>query len=119
MIKNILIIDDDNELCEELTDILVDEGYSVNTAFNGTEGMSKISNNVYDLIILDYKMPGLSGGDVLRFMKEKDINTRVIVVSGKPFIEKQIEDDNMSGFVSSIIKKPFVINFLLEKIKTY
>lgn len=118
MAKKILIIDDDIELCEELGEILKDEKYSVDKAVNGSEGKLKIAAGSHDIIILDYKMPGLSGIDVLKFIREKNLKTRIIFASGKPFIEKLLKEENVSDLVSTVIKKPFDINQLLKTIKT-
>ncbi len=63
---HILIIDDDTELCELLTDYLEQEGYIIETAFDPIEGLEKIRSNTYSFIVLDVMLPGMNGFDVLR-----------------------------------------------------
>ena len=69
MTCRVVIIDDDREMCEEIKDILVDEGYSVRTAFNGTDGLAIIGEYGCDVLLLDLKMPGLDGLAVLKEMQ--------------------------------------------------
>lgn len=118
MAKNILIVDDDVELCEELAELLRDEGFIVKTIFNGSDGKKEIESSGYDLLILDFKMPGLNGIEVLKEVKEKKPSCKFIVVSGKPHLEKTLEQEGLSAFVSGIMQKPFDVETLLKKINT-
>lgn len=69
--KNILIIDDDTELCDLLTDYLSPEGFLVKTTHNGEQGVDLATNNESDLVILDVMLPGINGFDVLRKIRER------------------------------------------------
>lgn len=118
------MIDDDEELCEEITEILTNEGYRVTTAFDGLSGNRLIKKYDYDLIILDIKMPGLSGFDVLRGIKGQNKKIKVIVLTGRPMSKNLLEerdhndkDDRVLGLADGIIGKPFDIEALLGKIK--
>src|SRR2546423_1207204 len=115
--KRILVIDDDIELGQELTDILLQEGYAVTHASDSAEGETLINNNKYDINILDFKMSGLNGIELLRKAKQKDPNTKVIMVTGRPFIEKLMKEEKVSHIVDGLISKPFKIENLLAKIK--
>ncbi len=124
MKKKILMIDDDEELCEEITEILTNEGYRVTTAFDGLKGNRLIRKYDYDLIILDIKMPGLSGFDILQGMKEKNREFKVIVLTGRPMSKNLLEEQNHNnreeqilGLANGIIGKPFDIEVLLGKVK--
>lgn len=119
MPKKILIVDDDEELCEELSEILKGEGYETQCVFDGLEGRKQIEKYDYDLLILDFKMPGLNGIEILKNIKKKGPKCKLFFVSGKPFIEKSIESENLSGFVDCVLQKPFDIETLLSKIKTH
>ena len=61
MKKKILIVDDDEEICEEFSEILKGQHYLVETAFDGLKASAMIVKGEYDLVILDLKLPGLSG----------------------------------------------------------
>ncbi len=111
------MIDDDVELCQELTEILKDEGYHVETAANGSLGMNCLELNSYDLVILDYRMPSSSGIEVLKFIKKKKIPSRIFLISGRPFIEKLVKEEGLADQVTCVINKPFNIKTLLDNIK--
>jgi len=64
MKKKILIVDDDEEFCEEMSEILADEGYYVEQLFKGVKVIKLLKENKYDLVFLDMKMPGISGFEI-------------------------------------------------------
>ena len=64
--NRILIIDDDADLCDLLTNYLQQEGYVIETAFDSQEGLKKAQSNGFSFIVLDVMLPGMSGFDVLR-----------------------------------------------------
>ncbi|MDD5254452.1 MAG: response regulator [Candidatus Omnitrophica bacterium] len=117
MKKNILVVDDDVELCEEISEILKDEGYLVETACDVAQGIQRAQDTDYDIIILDYKMSGLTGVDFLKLVREKRIKSKIFVASGRPFVEKLLKDEGVADLVSYTVKKPFDMEFLLRKIK--
>ncbi len=67
--ENILIIDDNKDVLDVFKRILVDEGYSVSTAYNGAEGIEKFNKDCFDLVITDVNMPGMSVFDILENVK--------------------------------------------------
>lgn len=128
MKKKILMIDDDERLCEEVSEILRDEGYYVSTAKNGLEGSDLILSEGYDVIILDLKLPGLSGFDILEELKGKRPGFYVIVVSGQHVAEQFMngepsrdeitsEQYSMLSLADAVIAKPFNMSTLLKMIQ--
>jgi len=124
MKKKILMIDDDEELCEETSEILIDQGYRVTTAFNGLTGKRLIEKYDYDILILDVKMPGLSGLDILQSVKEQNRELKVVILTGKPLSRELPEErsrkdreEEILKLADAIIGKPFHIEVLLDKIK--
>jgi len=77
-------------------------------------GSSKIALRM--AILLDYRMPGLNGIELLEFIKNKNLRTKVFLVSGKPFVEKLLSDEDLSSVVTCFMKKPFDPKVLLENI---
>ena len=125
MTPNILLIDDDRELCEEMEDALTDEGYSVRKAFNGLDGLALIEKYGCDILLLDLKMPGLDGIHVLRRLKDKGIKTKILVLTGR-LLDSELPEqggggetgkDDIRHFVDGVISKPFRMQALLSKIK--
>ncbi len=116
MAKNILIIDDDADLSKEMADILGDEGHSVDVRTYTPENLPHFRPHDYDVIILDFKMPGLSGSDILKQIPQKKFLPKIFLVSGKPFLEKLLQEEKLLEKVTEIIQKPFPIQELLNKI---
>jgi len=124
MKKKILMLDDDEELCEETAEILTDKGYRVTTAFDGLTGKRLVEKYDYDILILDVKMPGLSGLDILQSIKGQNKELKVIILTGRP-LSKNLQEERsykdkeeaILRLADGIISKPFDIEVLLSKIK--
>jgi DNA-binding response OmpR family regulator len=88
-LKTVLAIDDEQDICEIMADLLMDAGYKTVTATDGVEGIRKSENQDFDLVITDLKMPKKSGVDVIKAVRERDRKkgrksnpTPIIVLSG-------------------------------------
>jgi DNA-binding NtrC family response regulator len=79
--EKILLIDDDEGLNHFLTRFFNRKGYEVTTCLSGQEAINKIMDHNFDLILLDYKMPGLNGLDTLQEIKNAQIKTPVIIMT--------------------------------------
>jgi len=80
--KKILVIDDEKNLCILLKSNLENTGeYEVTTAYSGEEGLKKAKETDFDLVITDFKMPGLNGRQVLNALKEMKPNSPVVLCS--------------------------------------
>lgn len=120
----VLITDDENEMRQELSVILKDEGYRVLQAANGREAMKVIHNNKIDVMLLDLKMPVMTGFDVLKELAGKKIRVKTIVLTGSILgstlpDEKDIsyaEKTRILKFADFVMNKPFDVVKLLGKI---
>ena len=81
MKKTILIVDDEEIIREFLFEVL-NESYQISVASDGDEAIEKIQKQEYDLIITDLKMPKVSGEEVVRFARDADPQSKVIIISG-------------------------------------
>ena len=79
---SILIIDDDPDIRDVLSDFLAQRGYIVGTESSGRRGMKVLERNPPDVVLLDIDMPGLNGLEVLRRIMARNIDVAVIMVSG-------------------------------------
>lgn len=108
--KTIAIIDDDVYIGDMLEEILTKEGYGILRAYSGTEALLLLSSKTPDLILLDLMLPGLSGEELLK--KIKDIP--VVVVSAKIDVEHKVE--LLLGGAVDYITKPFDVKELQARI---
>lgn len=113
----ILIIEDDQDLGEELKEALEYEGYSAEYVCDAHKGEERMRSENFDIILLDYKMPVLSGLDILKNLKRDGLKRNILVVTGRPYIENALAEAGLSGNVSGIITKPIDFSMLLKKIE--
>lgn len=108
--KTIAIIDDDIHIGDMLTEVLMREGYVVLRAYSGTEALYLLSQNKLDLVLLDLMLPGLSGEEVLPYIK----NIPVIVLSAKVDVQDKV--DLLLAGAADYMTKPFDTKELLARI---
>src|SRR5438270_10413195 len=78
----LLMIDDDRELCEMISEYLAPEGFKVEVVYNGEKGLERALSGEYSLVLLDVMLPGLSGFDLLRKLRATS-NTRVLLLTAR------------------------------------
>ena len=85
--QKILIVDDDPIVLKSLKELLSVHGFNTETAIGGQEAICQLSEDAYDLVLLDLHMPYVSGHDVMQHITTKNINTSFIVISGETSFE--------------------------------
>lgn len=115
MSQTILIIDDEKAIRRTLTDILSFEGFTIDEAADGAEGIKKIKENNYDCILCDIKMPKMDGMEVLTAAREEKPDIPFIMISGHGNIETAVEAVKKGAF--DFISKPPDLNRLLITIR--
>jgi len=115
-IKNILIIDDEEDLCWLLSNALTGKGYNVSTANTISDGMAHL-NETPDLILLDLKLPDGDGMDILPEIKRITPETLVVIISAYGSEERR-QDANDKG-VHSFIDKPLTEENILSTIRQF
>ncbi len=108
---NILIIDDEKSIRKTLTEILSYEGYKVDEAGDGEEGLKKFKEKTYDLVLCDIKMPKLDGIEFLEKAKQINADVPIIVISGHGNIETAVEAVKKGAY--DYISKPPDLNRML------
>lgn len=114
--KKIVIVDDYEESCKLLSEIL-SSTYDCSYTSDSTSAVKLINEKRPDLILLDYKMPGMMGVDVCRIVRESETtkNTPIIFVSGAATIDERIEAFETGA--DDFISKPFHVKELILRIK--
>jgi DNA-binding NtrC family response regulator len=116
MAKQILIVDDD-QLLRQCLYYLFEGKYSVTTAENGREGLDKFKQNGFDLVITDYKMPGLDGGSMAKSIRESQPTQAIVMMSGEDHVS--MRDYIEEGIINEYLEKPFSIKRITEVAKRY
>lgn len=120
MIKKVLVIDDDDDIREVIiecfTNMTEDEGiFDIDEAVNGAQGIEKLEQQEYDLVVIDYKMPYFNGNQVISAFRAKDtFKTPFLMVSG--FLDDiDLLDSDPNVFY---LAKPFSTRDFIQNVKT-
>lgn len=114
--EKILIVDDENDIAELISDILEDEGYTTIIKNNGKDAISSITNENYDLILLDIMMPDMSGTEVCT--RIRDITTcPIIFITAKTSLSSKLVGFEVGA--DDYITKPFINEELVARVKAH
>ena len=111
---NILIVEDNRDLVQVLTEGFNELEFSVDSAFDGIEGLNKIRNNDYDCIVLDIMLPEMDGYELIGRMREEGKDTPVIMLTAKDSIEDRVEGLNRGA--DDYLVKPFDFRELVARV---
>lgn len=112
--KRVLVVDDEPEVTLALQVFFLGKGYEILTALDGLQAMRLLKQHPVDLVLLDMKMPGVNGVEVLKFIRAEISATRVIVVTAYDLqFQEIVEQIGVDGF----LMKPFGIQALTQKVE--
>lgn len=114
--RRILLVEDDEAMAFGLSFNLRDDGYEVEHCADGESGLEAALRGGFDLAILDMLLPGISGLDVLRGLRAKDVRTPVLILSASASSDAIVE--GLNGGADDYLAKPFDLNVLLARIRT-
>jgi len=109
--QKILIVDDDPVVLKSLQDLLSFRGFSPDVAIGGQEAIVFLDQNSYDLVLLDLHMPYVSGHDVMAHIRNNNINTSVIIVSGETSFEAAKNACSQGAY--DFLRKPYATDELI------
>ncbi|MEN3013405.1 MAG: response regulator [Endomicrobiia bacterium] len=112
----ILIIDDDTEILDLLNTFFSSLGHQVTTTTNSIDGLKYVAKEIYDLVMLDIKLPEKDGIEVLKEIKKIDANLPVVMVTGYKEAEKVIEAFRHGAL--DCLLKPFNFDYIKNNILT-
>lgn len=110
----ILVVEDEFSLADIISTKLKNEKYNVDIALDGEDGLDNALSGIYDLIILDIMLPKLNGIDILKEIRDNNIDTKVIMLTAKSSL-----DDKLTGFengANDYLTKPFHIEELIARV---
>jgi DNA-binding NtrC family response regulator len=111
---SILYVDDEEILRTLVKDQLMGEGFSVETADDGDTALEHLENRTYDMILLDIRMPRLSGIEVLKILKKRKVASRVIVLTAVSDLAVAIEA--VKNGANDYLTKPYELTTLVSAI---
>ena len=115
VIMRILLVEDDSNLNNLLSKQLLSYNYMVDSCLNGADALFHISQTLYDIIILDRRLPDMEGIDILREIRASNINTPVIFLTALSELNDKIEGFNAGA--DDYMIKPFHVEELIVRIK--
>ncbi len=103
-----LVVDDEASTCEELTLLLQEHNFMVETAADGEEGLQKLLTDEFDVAVVDLKMPKMGGLEMIRKADAKDIDTYVLILTGHGDKEDAITALRLQNTVKEWFEKPIL-----------
>ena len=108
----ILVVDDEEIIRQGIKRLLAKQDYEVHLAENGEAGLATLRKESFDIVLLDLKMPGMDGMDVLKSIMKAHMDVTVIVVTGHGTLEEAVSAMKMGAY--DFISKPFLPDHLKQ-----
>ncbi|MGA1871071.1 MAG: response regulator [bacterium] len=103
--ERILIIDDNQDILDTLSDLLIDRGYDVTCASDGVSGLQKVQEELFGVIVIDLILPDINGMEVMKRIREKNKEIMIIIITGNTSKETPVDAMNNGAF--NYIVKPY------------
>ena len=111
----VLLIDDETVFVDSLTKVLTRRGFRVQSAPDGLKALQLLTNEIFDVLVLDMRMPVMDGIATLKAIRERDTLTPVVVLTGNPNM-KQLAEALKEGAVD-VVLKPCPVDMLVSCIE--
>ncbi len=111
----LLVVEDEKTLADLIKEGLEEEGFSVDVAYDGQEGLFMAQNEPFDLVVLDIMLPEIDGMEILKSMRNNKITTPVLMLTAKSDVEDKVSALNIGA--DDYLTKPFSFEELLARIK--
>jgi len=114
-LQKILLVDDDEQLCLVVSERLLAEGYSLDIVHNGEDACEYLAMGAYDLVVLDWSMPKMTGVEVLRKHRGAGGQTPIIMLTGNASIQEK--EEGLDSGADDYLTKPFSTKELSARIR--
>lgn len=108
--EKLLVIDDEARICEILRKFLTKKGYDVSTATSVLAGIEKVKNEKPKVVFLDIRMPGMTGVEAIKRIKE--INPKIGIIMATAVVDEKVAQETIRMGASDYIIKPFDLDYL-------
>jgi heavy metal response regulator len=114
-IMSILLVEDEKNVASFIKKGLEEDVYAVDIAGNGPEGLSMATSNAYDLLIVDIMLPGFSGIELCKKLREKGVKVPILLLTAIDSVDSKVE--GLESGADDYLTKPFAFSELLARIK--
>jgi DNA-binding response OmpR family regulator len=114
-VMRILVVEDEERLARLISRVLVEEGYAVETEANGRQALMRALADDYDLLIVDWMLPELSGVQLVKRLRAAEVGTPVIMLTARDQIEDRVE--GLDAGADDYLPKPFAFPELLARVR--
>lgn len=104
--RSILVVDDEVNICKSIRQALLCDAYEVDAALSGEEALALEDKKRHEVILVDLMMPGLSGLDLLKSLRAKNSEAKVIMITGYPTMKTAVQSMQFGAF--EFLPKPFL-----------
>ncbi len=111
----VLLVEDELDLSDVIKNQLIAHHYAVDTCFNGDDALSYVQSMNYDAIILDIMLPKINGFDLIKLIRDQNIDTPILVLTARSKIEDRIHGLNIGA--DDYLSKPFHLDELIARVR--
>ncbi len=111
----ILVVEDEERLARLISRVLAEEGYSVETEASGRIGLVRALSGEFDLLVVDWMLPDLSGVDLVRRLRVAEVQTPAIMLTARDQVEDRVE--GLDAGADDYLSKPFAFSELLARVR--
>jgi DNA-binding response OmpR family regulator len=113
--KRILIVEDEARLAQKIARVLREQGYAAETVYDGSSGFARASSERFDLLILDWMLPGRSGVQIVRGLRAAEVGVPVLILTARGQVEDRVE--GLDAGADDYLPKPFALAELLARVR--
>ena len=111
----LLVIDDDPMILQLVSEILKPKGYHIDLCESSGDALERLIDYKYNLMLIDSKLPGITGPELLKYTKEHHPATEVVIITGNPELEEAVDAMKVGAF--DYLSKPFTVQKLLSTVE--
>jgi two-component system, OmpR family, copper resistance phosphate regulon response regulator CusR len=111
----VLVVEDERKVANFLARALRENAYAVDTVDTGEKALELVLDNGYDLVLLDVRLPGLSGVEVCRRLRRQDVQTPILMLTARGLVEQRVE--GLDAGADDYLLKPFALTELMARVR--